>query len=69
MATYASRTERTKAGMDQRLEEQLALLTKEERYAYDQLMLALSITSSRLKMVQDKVNGFDTPDDSGTTKR
>lgn len=32
-------------------------LTKEEQYAYDQLMLALSITGSKLKEVQDKVNG------------
>jgi hypothetical protein len=34
-------------------------LTKEEQYAYDQLMLALSITSSKLKMVKDKVEGFE----------
>ncbi|MEP6924023.1 MAG: hypothetical protein ABI954_06140 [Pyrinomonadaceae bacterium] len=34
-----------------------ARLTKEERYAYDQLMLALSITSSKLKLVKDKVEG------------
>ncbi len=33
------------------------VLTKEEQYAYDQLMLALSITGSKLKQVQDKVNG------------
>ena len=32
-------------------------LTKEEKYAYDQLMLALSITSSKLKLVSDKVSG------------
>ncbi|HRH45839.1 MAG TPA: hypothetical protein PKY82_29625 [Pyrinomonadaceae bacterium] len=32
-------------------------LTDEEQYAYDQLMLALSITGSKLKEVQDKVNG------------
>lgn len=34
-------------------------LTDEEQYAYDQLMLALSITGSKLKQVQDKVNGGD----------
>ncbi len=34
-----------------------AALTPEERHAYDQLMLALSITSSSLKHVQDRVNG------------
>lgn len=34
-------------------------LTKEERYAYEQLMLALSITSSKLKQVKDKVEGVE----------
>lgn len=32
-------------------------LTKDEKYAYDQLMLALSITGSKLKLVKDKVDG------------
>jgi len=32
-------------------------LTTEEKYAYDQLMLALSITGSKLKEVRSKVNG------------
>jgi hypothetical protein len=35
------------------------VLTEEEKYAYDQLMLALSITSSKLKMVRDKVDGIE----------
>lgn len=30
-------------------------LTGEERYAYDQLMLALSVTSSKLKLVKNKI--------------
>lgn len=34
-------------------------LTKEEQYAYDQLMLALSITSSKFKLVKDKVEGIE----------
>ncbi|MEZ5427922.1 MAG: hypothetical protein R2747_16750 [Pyrinomonadaceae bacterium] len=34
-------------------------LTEEEKYAYNQLMLALSITSSKLKMVRDKVEGSE----------
>ena len=34
-------------------------LTKEEKYAYDQLMLALSITSSKLKIVKDKIENSD----------
>lgn len=34
-----------------------ANLTKEEKYAYGQLMLALSITESKLKIVRDAVAG------------
>lgn len=36
-----------------------AKLTKEEKYAYDQLMLALSITTEKLKIVQDKIHGVE----------
>jgi hypothetical protein len=32
-------------------------LTPEERAAYDQVVLALAITSSKLRLVQEKVNG------------
>ncbi len=38
---------------------QILELTEEEKYAYDQLMLALSITSSNLKVVKDKVEGSE----------
>ena len=38
---------------------ELSELTAEERYAYDQLMKALAITSSNLRIVKDKVNGLD----------
>ncbi len=34
-------------------------LTKEEKYAYDRLMLALSITSSKFRLVKDKVEGVE----------
>ncbi len=34
-------------------------LTKEEKYAYGQLMLALSITSSKWQVVQDSINGVE----------
>lgn len=37
-------------------------LTQEERYAYQQLLLALSISSSKLKIAQDAVNGVENPD-------
>lgn len=34
-------------------------LTKDEKYAYDQLMLALSITGSKLKLVKDKIDNVE----------
>ncbi len=34
-------------------------LTKDEKYAYNQLMLALSITSSKLKLVEEKIYGVE----------
>lgn len=34
-------------------------LTKEEKYAYDQLMTALAITSSQFKLVKDKIQGLE----------
>ena len=34
-------------------------LTAEEKYAYQQLMLALSITGTQLKIVKDKVQGIE----------
>lgn len=34
-------------------------LTEEEKYAYNQLMLALSITGSKLKIVRDKANSIE----------
>jgi hypothetical protein len=40
-------------------------LTKEERYAYDRLMLALSITSSNLRLVADKIDIQDASADGG----
>lgn len=36
-------------------------LTKEEKYAYNQLMLALSITSAKLNIVKNKVRGIEEP--------
>jgi hypothetical protein len=39
--------------------EPLETLTAEEKYAYDQLMLALSITGSKLKIVKDKIDGIE----------
>lgn len=39
--------------------EKTVRLTEEEKYAYDQLMLALSITSSKLNLVREKVDGAE----------
>ncbi len=38
------------------------ILSKEEKYAYGQLMLALSITSSELKLVRNKIDGVEKKD-------
>lgn len=35
------------------------VLTKEEKYAYDQLMTAIAITGSQLKLVKDKIQGVE----------
>lgn len=40
-------------------------LTKEEKYAYERLMLALSITSSNLRLVADKIDIQDASADGG----
>lgn len=39
--------------------ERAPVLTSEEKYAYRQLMLALSITGSKLKIVKDTINGSE----------
>ncbi len=44
--------------------EGIAKLTKEEQFAYRQLMLALSITSSKLKIVQDTIDGTEVTEDT-----
>jgi hypothetical protein len=43
--------------------------TNEELYAYNQLMLALSITSSKLRIVNDKINGSDGQADNTADSR
>ncbi|MEO8041794.1 MAG: hypothetical protein ABI646_04195 [Acidobacteriota bacterium] len=48
----------------------VAALSDEERYAYRQLMLALSITGSKLKIVQNTIDGTqDIDDDSSKNQR
>ena len=46
-----------------------AVLTKEERYAYQQLMLALSISSSKLNVVRDAINGVEDTNDAKQNNR
>ena len=46
----------------------IAALTKEERFAYRQLMIALSITGSKLKIVKNAIDGSD-PDTVSNDKR
>jgi len=41
-----------------------ASLTREERYAYERLMLALSISSSKLKIARDAIDGVHETDNS-----
>jgi hypothetical protein len=45
--------------LETKVKEPAETLTAEEKYAYDQLMLALSITGSKLKIVKDKINGIE----------
>ena len=47
---------------DQTPQDSVAALTPEERYAYRQLMLALSITGSKLKIVQNVIDGTEDTD-------
>ncbi len=42
-----------------KIKEPTETLTAEEQYAYNQLMLALSITGSKLKIVKDKIDGIE----------
>lgn len=58
VAPVARRHEKTVAHNKKRVEP-AEPLTKEEQYAYDQLMLALTITGSKLKIVQDKINRIE----------
>lgn len=46
-----------------------AELTAEEKFAYRQLMLALSITGSKLKIVQDTIDGTEDSNDDSKNKR
>lgn len=47
----------------------VAALTDEEKYAYRQLMLALSISSSKLKIVQDTINGNENIERTSSTNQ
>lgn len=59
LPVQATRQKQLKIKIDKTVPAPAVKLTDEEKYAYDQLMLALSITSSKLKIVKDKVEGTD----------
>ena len=44
-------------------------LTAEEKYAYRQLMLALSVSSSKLKIVEDSIKGTENIENTRTNQR
>jgi len=52
-------TRRKQKRVNQDSKEKAVVLTPEEKDAYEQLMRALTITSSKLKIVRDKVNGAE----------
>lgn len=66
--TTASFDRRVKA-KDSIVRDGVAALTEEERFAYRQLMLALSISSSKLKIVQDTIDGAEEPERSRSTNQ
>jgi len=62
-------TDRRPKTKDLRLSNSIATLSPEERYAYRQLMLALSISSSKLKLVEDSIKGNENSENTSTDKR
>ncbi|NNF00970.1 MAG: hypothetical protein HKN25_18280 [Pyrinomonadaceae bacterium] len=50
---------KTRRKIIRRPKNEALVLTKEEKEAYEQLMRALTITSNKLKIVRDKLNGAD----------
>jgi hypothetical protein len=64
-----SASERRPKFKDVRPSTSVATLSPEERYAYRQLMLALSISSSKLKLVEDSIKGNENPENTSTDKR
>jgi len=62
-------TDRTPKTRDPRPASSVAAFTEEEKFAYRQLMLALSISSSKLKIVQDTINGNENIENTRTNQR
>jgi hypothetical protein len=60
-AVYSSKRASKPVPRKPTLDDPQVEMTKEEAYAYNQLMLALSITSSKLRLVKDKVDGVENP--------
>ena len=59
MPTIASAPRRSRAKTRLPKTSTVATLTKEERHAYEQLMLALAISGSKIKIVQNAIHGVE----------
>lgn len=59
LPTIASARRRSRAKAGQPKTTTVATLTNEERHAYEQLMLALAISSSKIKVVHNAINGIE----------
>ena len=55
----AARNQNKLIAHNKRIKKPEETLTAEEQYAYNQLMLALSITGSKLRLVSDKIEGTE----------
>jgi hypothetical protein len=67
-ATYASAGRRA-AQKTRPVKTAVVTLTEEERYAYDRLMYALAVSSSKMKIARDAINGVDQGENAHPTNR
>jgi len=61
--------ERRPKTKDLRPSSSVAALTEEEKYAYRQLMIALSVSSSKFKIVKDSINGNENIERTNSTNQ
>ncbi|PYT01320.1 MAG: hypothetical protein DMF63_00255 [Acidobacteria bacterium] len=65
----ASHVEGRRPKTEDRTPVTVAALSREEKYAYRQLMIALSISSSKLKIVEDTINGNENIERTNSTNQ